>query len=114
MAKFYGKVGYAERQETAPGVWEDVVTERNYYGDVLRNTRRLEDNPEKLNDDIAVTNTISIVADAYAHNHFFMMKYLFWQGAYWKVSSVEVKHPRLELRLGGLYHGDKAPAPDTP
>lgn len=114
MAKFYGKVGYSEQQETRPGVWEDVIVERNYYGDVLRNTRRLENDSQKLNSDLSVSNTISIVADAYAHEHFFAMKYLVWAGAYWIISDVEVKHPRLELRLGGLYHGEKAPTPDTP
>lgn len=104
MAKFYGEIGYGESVETAPGVWEDVVVEYTYYGDVLRNTRQLSDG-ENLNSDINVNNSISIVADAYANEHFFAIRYIRWAGALWKVTEVEVKSPRLNLRLGGVYNG---------
>ncbi len=112
MAKFYGVIGYGEAVETVPGVWEDVITERKYYGDVLRNTRGLQEG-DKINNDITVGNSISIVADAYAHNHFFAMKYIIWAGAYWTISNVEVQRPRLLLTLGGVYNGQKASAPDS-
>jgi hypothetical protein len=111
MAKFYGEIGYGESVETAPGVWKDVLVARNYYGDVLRNTRQLKEG-ESLNNDLSVSNSISIVADAYAGEHFFAIRYIKWAGTYWTVSDVEVKSPRLILRLGGVYHGPKAPAPD--
>ena len=62
MAKFYGPVGYAETVETAPGVYVEKITERMYFGDLTRNTRRLQSS-ETLNDDINVANEISIVAD---------------------------------------------------
>lgn len=109
MAKFYGEIGYGETVETVPGVWEDVITERKYYGDVLRNTRALQEG-DKVNNDISVGNSISIVADAYAHEHFFAMKYIKWAGTYWIISDVEVQRPRLLLRLGGVYNGTKAEA----
>lgn len=104
MAKFYGEIGYGESIETAPGVWEDVVTEFPYYGDVLRNARQLQDG-ENLNSDISVNNSISIVADAYAYEHFFAIRYIKWMGALWSVTDVEVKSPRLVLRMGGVYNG---------
>ena len=105
MAKFYGQVGYGESVETAPGVWQDQITERNYYGDILRNTRRL-DSGENLNDDLSVSNSISIMADPYANDHFFAIRYVKWAGAFWKVTEVEVPGgPRLTLRLGGVYNG---------
>lgn len=107
MAKFYGAIGYGETVETAPGVWEDVIVEHKYYGDVLRNTRRLDDG-EKLNNDISVGNSISIMADAYANHHFFALRYVEWQGALWVVTDVEVQTPRLILRLGGVYNGPTA------
>lgn len=107
MAKFYGQVGYGEATETSPGVFEDVITEKSYYGDVTRNTRRLQEG-EQVNDDIKVQNSIEIVADAYAMEHFFAIRYVSWQGALWKVSEVEVKRPRLILRLGGVYNGNTA------
>lgn len=111
MAKFYGEIGYGETVETVPGVWEDVITERKYFGDVLRNTRGVREG-DKVNNDITVGNSISIVADAYAHEHFFAMKYIKWAGAYWIISDVEVQRPRLLLRLGGVYNGTKAEVAD--
>ena len=59
MAKFYGPIGYAVTVETRPGVWEEQITERPYYGDLIRNTRRLQSS-ETLNDDISVANEISL------------------------------------------------------
>lgn len=103
MAKFYGAVGYAETVEKTPGVWVEQITERNYYGDVVRNSRKLEEG-NKVNLDVSVGNSISIVADAYAHNHFFAMRYVRWAGALWIVDNVDVQSPRLVLRLGGLYN----------
>lgn len=107
MARFHGKVGYASSVETSPGVWKnDVITEREYFGDIVRNTRRLESG-ENLNDNVVVNNLISIVADAYANENFFAMRYVQWNGAYWKVTNVEVQRPRLLLTIGGVYNGKK-------
>lgn len=104
MARFYGEIGYGESVETVPGVWEDVITEQAYRGDVLRNTRRLEKG-EGLNSDITVSNSISIVADAYANEHFHAMRYVNWMGTRWIITTVEVQRPRLILQLGGVYNG---------
>lgn len=106
MARFYGKVGYIETVETEPGngVWQEQATERSYYGDVLRNSKRWE-RGEGVNDDLNVSNRISIVADPYAFRHFFAIKYVEWMGARWKVETVEVERPRLILTIGGVYNG---------
>ena len=113
MAKFFGAVGYGVTTEVADGVWEDTITEKSYFGEVIRNTRRLQDG-EKVNDDLSVNNSISIVADAYASEHFFAIRYVEWAGTLWKVSDVEVQRPRLLLRLGGVYNGPKVSPPVTP
>jgi len=104
MARFSGRVGYGEPIETRPGVWVDNIVERTYFGDVIQNIRSLKQG-ENLNDDISVQNSISIVADAYANDHFFAIRYVEWAGALWKVSSVEVQRPRLLLKLGEVYNG---------
>lgn len=104
MAKFHGSVGYGQQTETSPGVWEDSITERVYYGDLIRNSRLLREG-EKVNSDLSLGNSISIVADAYAREHFFAIRYVEWAGARWTVSEVEVQHPRLILRLGEVYNG---------
>lgn len=103
MAKFYGVIGYAETVETSPGVWEEQITERPYFGDLTRNTRRLQ-SASQLNDDINVSNEISIVADPFANQNFHSMRYVEFNGAKWKISNVEVQYPRLILTIGGVYN----------
>ena len=103
MAKFFGKIGYAETVETAPGVWEEQITEREYFGDLIRNTRRLQ-STDQLNDDIDISNEISIVADPFAMNNFHSMRYVEFMNAKWKISSVDVQYPRLNLSVGGLWN----------
>lgn len=102
MAKWFGKIGYAETEETSPGVWKEQIVEREYYGDLIRNTRRLQA-ADKVNDDINISNELSIVADPYAMSNFHSIRYAEFMGAKWKISSVEVSYPRLILTLGGLY-----------
>lgn len=109
MAKFFGSVGYAETTETVPGVWVDVITERTYVGDVLKNTRRFETG-EGLNDDLTINNLVSIIADPFAYLHFHTMKYASWMGVLWKITNIEVQRPRLILTIGGVYNG---PTPTT-
>lgn len=104
MAKWYGVIGFGETSETRPGVWEERVTERKYYGDLTRNTRRLE-NPGQVNDNVTIANELSIVADPYARENFHAMRYASFMGVRWKVTGVEVRYPRLILTLGGAIHG---------
>lgn len=110
MPKFCDVVGYAISTKTAPGVFEDVITERKLFGDVLTNSRRLEEHEQRVNNDITVGNSISVVADEYANNHFHAIRYVKWAGSLWVVQNVDVKRPRLILRLGGVYNG---PTPGT-
>lgn len=112
MAKFFGKIGYGISMQTAPGVWEDVIIEYPYFGDVLRNSRGLREG-EKVNNDLTVGNSITIVADAYANEHFFAIRYVEWAGTLWIVDDVVVESPRLILKLGGVYNGPKATTSST-
>ena len=113
MTRFYGKIGYGESVEKSPGVWVDDIIEYSYYGDVFRNARNLREG-ENLNFDLNVQNSISIVADAYANEHFFAIRYIEWAGTLWTVQSVEVQSPRLILRLGEVYNGPTAAVAPTP
>jgi hypothetical protein len=113
MARFFGRVGYGIPKETAPGVWVDEIIEHSYFGDVIRNARNLREG-ENLNPDLSVQNSISIVADAYANDHFFAIRYVEWAGTLWTISSVEVQSPRLLLRLGEVYNGPTPAVAPTP
>lgn len=104
MAKWFGVVGFAETVETAPDIWTEQITKRSYYGDLLRNNRRLQAS-DQLNDNINIANEISIVSDPYANQHFHAIRYVEFAGTKWKVSNVEVLYPRLKLTLGGVYNG---------
>ena len=106
MAKFYGAIGYAVLEETAPGVWEEKTTEHFYYCELIRNTRKLQ-STDQLNDNINVANEVSIIADPFANENFHSMKYVEFMGAKWKITSVEVQFPRLILTVGGVYNGQQ-------
>ena len=105
--KYSGKIGYVETIETSPGVWEEVTTERYYKGDVLKNSRRWENNTGSINDNINITNSLSIISDSYAATHFQFMRYAEWMGAKWKITNVDVNYPRYTLSLGGVYNVDE-------
>ncbi len=114
MAKFYGPVGYADDTvESAPGVWAEQITERMYYGELVRNTRRLQ-SAETLNDNVNAANEISIIADPFANENFYRMRYVGFMGAKWKITNVEVKYPRLILTIGGLYNEPQTGTSDNP
>ena len=102
MAKWFGKIGFANTVETSPGIWEEQITTHEYFGDVYRNTRRLQ-TTDQVNDDINISNEISILADPFANENFHSMRYAEFMGTPWKITNVEVKYPRLRLTLGGLF-----------
>lgn len=108
MARFHGRVGYGVSTETAaPGVFADTITERVYRGSVINDIRRISEG-DRLNVTLSVSNSISIVADAYANEHFHAIRYVEWAGELWTVSTVDVQRPRLILRLGEVYNGPTA------
>ena len=105
MAKWFGKVGYSKTVETDPGVWTPEDTVHEYYGDVMRNSTRWSVNSDSTNDDLTVNAQISIVADPFAIDNFYSIKWIEFMGAKWKVINVEPQLPRLLLTLGGVYNG---------
>ena len=106
MAKFYGKIGFVITEEDPdnPGVWIEKITEKSYSGDLIRVFRRLQNSSNSANDNITISNEISIVADPYANQNMFAMRYAVFGGAKWKIETVDVEYPRLKLSLGGVYN----------
>lgn len=103
MARWSGMIGFAEVSETTPGVWEESITERRYYGDLLRNNRNLNNNAV-INDRIELSNQISFIADPYATQNFLQIRYITFMGTKWRVRNVEVQFPRLVASLGDVYN----------
>lgn len=109
MAKWCGKVGYVEsvEDENRPGIWVNKVTEREYFGDIIRQTNRWASSSDSTIDNLSIDNQISIVSDTFAEENVRFMRYVEFMGAKWKISSLEVKYPRLILTMGGLYKGEQ-------
>jgi hypothetical protein len=106
MARFYGKIGYAMVEETAPGIWMDTIVEKAYYGTSNRIIARA-DSAEKVNDDLSLNNEISIIADPFAYEHYSHIRYVEFMGVKWKVTAVQVQRPRLILNIGKVYSDDE-------
>ena len=79
MSKFYGAIGYSVTEEIRPGVWGEKITVRDYYGDVIRNTRQYQSS-DNLNDNLNVSNEFSIVADPFAYANFHSMRFIEYMG----------------------------------
>ena len=110
MNKWYGSIGYSETVEVEPGVYEEQITPKTYYGDIISKVGKFQISSEVIDDkDIAVK--LSIVADPYANENFQYMRYVEWMGAKWKITNTEVRYPRIILSLGGLYNGNSTRTP---
>ena len=113
MARYFGKIGYGADVETAPDVWEPSIIERPYFGDVLQFSRRW-DSGEGVNDDMRIRHRISIIADPFAYQHAYLIRYVEWLGTKWKVTDIEVEYPRMILTLGGVYNANETTAAGSP
>lgn len=113
MPRYYGTVGFGIQKVTAPGVFQEEIVERNYYGDILSNTRSYE-NGTGLNDNLQISNQISIVADAFAYHNFHSIRWIEFMGAKWKVRKVDVQRPRLVLSIGDIYNDQQIPSGFSP
>lgn len=107
MNKWYGKIGFADTVEVRKGYFKNSIIEKKFYGDIKKNIQRSE-NGESVNDDLNVSNQISIIADSFAINNFHKIKYIEFYGAFWKVTSIDIQTPRLILTIGGLWNGETA------
>lgn len=105
MAKWYGNIGFIKPVEVEPGIWKNEIVEHQYYGDVIRNTRGLQPS-DGVNDNINLSNNISIISDPYANQNFHYIKYAEFMGTNWNVTNVDVQYPRLILTMGGVYNGE--------
>lgn len=103
MNKFYGKIGFSQTRETTPGVWTEDIVERFYFGDFVRRSSRWQ-TAGKVNDDITISNQLSIFSDPYAYDNCSRMRWVEFMGCKWKVESVEIQYPRLTISFGGVYN----------
>ena len=103
MPKCSGVIGYALAGETQPGVWTEGITEKRYIGEIVKDNRRIVDQSE-INGSINISNNISIISNRFMLDNMAYMRYLTFNNSKWKISSVEIKPPRIIITLGGLYN----------
>lgn len=106
--KFSGSVGFwtSDYIETSSGVYEPKIIEKPYIGDVLRNQRRFQPGDNQQNENLVVSNRISIISDLYMTQNWGSIRYVVWNGVNWSVSSIDIsQYPRVLIDLGGVYNG---------
>ncbi len=104
MTKVSSEIAYAVSTELSPGVWDDVITKKTYYAEVVRDARRWV-TEQQVNDSLLINNRLSIIADSFAHANFSFMKYVKFEGVWWEISNIEIARPRLILTLGSVHNG---------
>lgn len=102
--KYHGKIGFVTTEEKRPGVDVEVVTEREYFGDVIKASKRWE-SASQVNPNLNISNQISIIADPYLGENLFAIRYISWMNSLWDITSVDVQYPRMVLTIGGVYNG---------
>lgn len=105
MAKFHGVLGFVRTEETKPGVWQEVVHEREAVGDYVQNYQRWT-TTNNVNDDLVLSNQVSILADDYVMYNASYLRWIEFKGQKWKVVGLDQRFPRLILTIGGVYNGD--------
>lgn len=108
--KFSGIIGFWKKDiEIKPGVYKPGTIEKSYVGDVLANTRRFQSVENQQNDNLRITNRLSIISDLYMQKNWSSIKYVVWNDVNWSVSSIDVsQYPRVILELGGVYNGKRS------
>lgn len=108
MAKWAGVIGFSQTVNTSFDVWTEKIVEKKYYGDLTKNSRRWESS-QGINDNFSISNGVSVIADDFMLTNLKYMRYVTFQGSRWKIASLEVSYPRVNLTLGDLYNG---PSPE--
>lgn len=103
MSKFYDKIGFVRTSETEPGIWEPIAEEILYSGDVTETTARWDESG-RINPDLQINHTISVVMDDYITHNMFALQYVCYMGRRWKASKISVVPPRMILTLGSEYY----------
>lgn len=108
MGRYCGEIGFEQTAELdpidEPGVWSENIVARQYYGDIQRDSMSIQQSKFSINDNIKITNRLSIVADPFAQQNFHSIRYATYNGVKWKVVTVEQAYPRLILTLGEVYN----------
>lgn len=102
--RYSGKLGLSQQQETSPGVWEDVITERDAVGTVEQRTETLTIGDSIL-PQYRTTTSVSVLSDGVDKQNYSAIAYVTYLGKNWVAASVVMQYPRIVIYLGEEYHG---------
>lgn len=107
--KWSGKIGFYVDEEVikdgiGTGIWKPQIVERSYTGDIVRDYRSQENTNDKVNEDVTISNNISVILDRYLDSHICDIKYITFKGVKWKVKGFTINHPRINISIGGVYN----------
>ena len=113
MSKYVGLIGFVHNEEIEPGIYEDIVIEKKYRGDITKNYQKFAVG-NTISGEVQITNQFSILGNKFAFDHVSDIRYLEWRGNRWVVDSIDIEYPRLILTVGGLYNGPQARIAEDP
>ena len=107
--KWSGKIGFYVDEEVikdgiGTGIWKPQIVERSYTGNIVRDYRSQENTNDKVNEDVTISNNISVILDRYLDSHICDIKYITFKGVKWKVKGFTPNHPRIDISIGGIYN----------
>lgn len=90
-------------KEEGSDIYVTTIVERRYHADVLDNLTKFEAS-ESINDNINLSNKLSIISDPFCTNNIGNIAYVTLLGTKWKIKDVKIQYPRLLLSVGGIYN----------
>ena len=105
MAKWAGVIGFSHTEELQPDENVEVVIEKKFHGDLLKNTRRYETGENTTNDNFVIANSISVIVNDFMLTNLQYARYVMFQNIRWKIQSIDIEYPRVNFTLGGIYNG---------
>ena len=99
-------LGFATEVESAPGVWTPYIEERPFSGDVVKYTSHFQEQQNSINPTPQLRNQISVVGTPFLFDNLPRLRYAWFLGYRWKITSTELVGNRLILDLGDLYTED--------
>ena len=85
--KYCDNIGFSDKVEVRPTIWEDSNVEKKYFGDVI-SLGQDYNKTENVNDDVIISAQISIISDDYIVGY--IPHYRFVDN-HWKVYYIDPK-----------------------
>lgn len=86
---------------------EDVITQRDYLGDVVQRTEVFS-TAESVLPQYRTTTSISVLSDGVLAENYRNIRYVSYMGRNWAVSSAVMQFPRLVIYISEVYNGPTA------